>query len=58
MCVYIQSLCVRACWRRECEMSTKYGSLVKAMRNSYELEAKTPQEKDHLEELKWMGCYY
>jgi hypothetical protein len=59
-CVYrlIYDLCVCVCWRRECEMSTRYVSLVKALRNSYELEAKTLQEKDNLEELTWLGCYY
>ena len=56
VCVCV-CVCVCACWRRECEMSTKYISLVKAMRNIYELEAKTLQEKDHLEELTCMGCY-
>jgi len=39
-------------------MSIKYVSLVKAMRNYYELEAKILQEEDHLEELTWMDCYY
>ena len=57
LCVCV-CVCVCACWRRKCEMSTKYVSLVKAIRNSYKLEAKTLQEKDHLEEVTWMGCYY
>jgi hypothetical protein len=55
---YIWSVCVRACWGRECEMSTKYVTLVKAMKSSYEYETKTLQEKDHLEELMRMCCYY
>jgi hypothetical protein len=55
---YIRSVCLCVRWRRECEMSTMYVTLVKAVRSSYELETKTLQEKDHSEELKRMGCYY